>query len=89
MLIAKTPLDVVRWIDANSFHDGAILKHKGVRGLRLAGHTAAIFISSELASSEVDGLYEPSDFDLTGKMFQLTEAGRALLNADGNLSPSP
>lgn len=84
--IAETKADVVGWMLANSFHDGAIEHIGGQRGLMLRGPVAKIFIPNSVDSMD---LYEPSDYAVTGKMFEPTIAGLEHLDPSLNRQGKP
>lgn len=74
--VAKTPREVVLWIVANDFHEGWISHRGGERGLALRGDECEMFIPNSVPTV---GLFKPSDFDLTRKMYEPSLAGVALL----------
>ena len=74
--VAKSPLEVVAWISANDFHEGWLANPGGVRGLALRGYDCEIFIPNTVPTA---GLFQPSDFDKTRKMYEPTLAGARLL----------
>lgn len=80
----KTALDVANWIDRHSFFEGWITTRGGHRGLALRGNECEIFIPNTI---DVEGVYQPSEYDKTGKMYELTEFGRSLLPGGNTVVP--
>lgn len=82
---AKSALDVAKWIDGHSFFEGWVSNRGQHRGLALRGNECELFIPNTI---DVEGVYEPSDYDETGKMYELTEFGRSLLPRTVEASPA-
>lgn len=76
--MAKLTLqEALHWIDTEPHHNGwAYGPHDNPEGMGLSGLTKRILIPSGLIP---ENYIRPSNFSKTGRLFELTDAGRAAL----------
>lgn len=73
----KSAAEALKWIVNNEHYEGYVTSRNDQEGLILRNDSADCFILKGLLP--VDAM-KPSDYDVTKRMFEPTEAGLALLS---------